>query len=135
MKKILLILAITLFSTMIAKSQEQITDNNAQTYYGYVVESTPEYLRIVDEFNSEIKIAASKIKSRQKLFCSIILNNGKQYTANLGATESTRLYFYTKEGKEIVLTKLEFAAIIFHDRKLTSGNWRPLSYNSLILED
>lgn len=135
MKKIFLILAVIIFSTSISIAQEQIIDKHGNTYNAYVIETTLDSLTIIDEFNTEIKIPASQIKSRERLFCKIIMNNGKEFVANLGKVSSEKVYFYTKIGEELIIEKFLFGAIILNDRKLTSANWRPLSFDDLLLED
>lgn len=135
MKKILLIFVIILFNASISLAQEQIIDKHGNTFYAYVVETTLDSLTIIDEFNTEIKIPASQIKSRERLFCKIIMNSGKEFVANLGKVSSEKVYFHTKIGEELIIEKFLFGAIILNDRKLTSANWRPLSFDDLLLED
>lgn len=135
MKQLFITVLFILLFTISAEAQEKITDISGQVFYGYIVERTPEYLRFIDEFNSEFKIAAKEIKSTRKLFCEIITNKGKKAIANLGQTTAYKLFFYTEAGEEIIINKLDFGAIILNDRKLTSANWRPLSNKDLILEN
>lgn len=134
-KKALLILSFSMCASIFVKAQEQIIDIHGNTFNAYVVQNISDSLTIIDEFNTEIKIPESQIKSRQKLFCEIIMNNGKRFVANLGGVESKKVYFYTKEGEELTIDKIEFGAILLNEKKLTSANWRPLSFDDLLLDD
>ena len=135
MKNLILILCLALLAGIEALSQEQIIDIHGNTFNAFVVKSTKDSLTIIDEFNSEIIIPASQIKSRERLFCEIMTNKGKKFTANLGKVFSQKVHFYTKSGEELIIDKLDFVAIMLNNRKLNSANWRPLSFDELLLED
>ncbi len=135
MKKILLILVIALCSGMSAYAQVEIKDTDGQKYIGFEVQETKTHLIFVDEYNTEVKIDLLKVRSKRAIFCDIVLNNGLKFTANLKSIESRKLHFVSEGGEALEFTKFEFGAIIVNNRKLTSANWRPLSYRDLLLED